>query len=51
MVFDAWLEATRLIKTAPARGPGGKRMMAAKSQYEAVKALGDELFGEEFETA
>jgi hypothetical protein len=29
----------------------GERIVKAKHQYEAIKELDDELFGEEFETA
>lgn len=50
MVFDAWLDTTEQER------PGvfealGERMVAAKTKYEAIKVLDDELFGEEFETA
>jgi len=50
MVFDAWLDTTDHERPAVFDALG-ERMVAAKTKYEAVKVLDDELFGEEFETA
>lgn len=50
MVFDAWLQTTDQERPA-AFTSLGDRMVTAKTKYEGVKALDDELFGEEFETA
>jgi superfamily II DNA or RNA helicase len=47
MVFTAWVETTDAAR-ASAFEALGERLVAAKSQYEAVKALDDALFGEEF---
>lgn len=50
MVFAAWLDTTDQERPA-AFASLGERMVTAKTKYEGVKALDDELFGEEFETA
>ena len=50
LVFDAWVATTAQGRNA-AFSQIGERMVQAKRQYEAVKQLDDELFGEEFETA
>ncbi len=50
MVFDAWIEATDGDRSGVFDALGD-HMIEAKTQYESVKALDDELFGEEFETA
>ena len=49
LVFAAWVE-TAAAERASAFEALGQRLAAAKSQYESVKALDDELFGEEFVT-
>ncbi len=49
MVFDAWVTTTAEVRSNTF-AELGERMLRAKRQYEAVKALDDELFGEEFET-
>lgn len=50
MVFDAWVQTTVQSRSG-AFAELGERMLHAKHQYESVKQLDDELFGEEFETA
>ncbi|MGC1953006.1 MAG: C-terminal helicase domain-containing protein, partial [Gammaproteobacteria bacterium] len=50
LVFDAWVTTTAQLRSG-AFAELGERMLRAKRQYEAVKQLDDELFGEEFETA
>jgi superfamily II DNA or RNA helicase len=50
MVFSAWVENTEQERTS-AFVQLGDSMVKAKQQYEAVKALDEELFGDEFETA
>jgi hypothetical protein len=47
LVFTAWVETTETERTA-AFTALGERLAAAKGQYEAVKALDEALFGEEF---
>ena len=47
LVFAAWVETTDLTRTSAFEALG-ERLIAAKGQYEAVKALDDALFGEEF---
>lgn len=47
--FCAWVETTEQGRAA-AFEELADRMVRAKRQYEAVKALDDELFGDEFET-
>ncbi|MFZ0258194.1 MAG: SNF2-related protein [Gammaproteobacteria bacterium] len=49
LVFDAWVTTTAQLRSG-AFAELGERMLRAKRQYEAVKQLDDELFGEEFET-
>ncbi|MEA3355968.1 MAG: SNF2-related protein, partial [Candidatus Bipolaricaulota bacterium] len=49
MVFDAWIDATDHERPETFAALG-ENMIRAKGKYEAVKALDDELFGEEFET-
>lgn len=50
MMFNAWVETTEQNRTS-IFVELGERMAKAKRQYEAVKQLDDELFGDEFETA
>ena len=50
MVFGAWLETTEAERET-AFSEVGRRIVDAKRQYDSAKALDDELFGEEFETA
>ncbi len=50
MVFNAWTETTEQGRTS-AFTQLGKQLLEAKRQYDEVKELDDELFGEEFETA
>mgnify|MGYP002396521659 CR=1 FL=1 len=50
LVFGAWVSTTEEGRTS-AFAELGERMVNAKQQYESVKALDDELFGEDFETA
>jgi SNF2 family DNA or RNA helicase len=50
LVFNAWVDSTEQGRTA-ALTELGERIVKAKHQYEAIKELDDELFGEEFETA
>lgn len=50
MVFDTWVATTAQVRGG-AFAELGERLLQAKRQYEAVKQLDDELFGEEFETA
>lgn len=47
LVFTAWVETTETERTS-AFAALGNRLAAAKGQYEAVKALDEALFGEEF---
>ena len=47
IVFNAWVETTEAERQA-AFDALGERLVAAKSQYESIKALDDELFGDEF---
>ena len=47
LVFNAWVETTE-SERARAFESIGEKMAEAKVQYEAVKALDSELFGEEF---
>ena len=49
-VFDAWVETTTQERPV-AFDHLGERILQAKTEYESVKTLDDELFGEEFETA
>ncbi len=49
MIFSAWVETTEQERIS-AFADLGERMAAAKDRYEAVKALDDQLFGQEFET-
>ena len=50
LVFNAWVDTTEQGRTT-ALTELGERIVKAKHQYEAIKELDDELFGEEFETA
>jgi len=47
LVFQAWIETTSATRDA-AFAELGQRLVDAKSQYEAAKALDEELFGTEF---
>ncbi|MDQ3012080.1 MAG: SNF2-related protein [Acidobacteriota bacterium] len=47
LVFNAWVETTE-TERATAFESLGEKMAEAKAQYEAVKVLDEELFGEEF---
>src|SRR5439155_19276948 len=47
LVFTAWVETTETERTS-AFTALGEQLAAAKGQYEAVKALDEALFGEEF---
>jgi superfamily II DNA or RNA helicase len=47
LVFTAWVETTETERPA-ALSALGERLAEAKGQYEAVKALDEALFGEEF---
>lgn len=47
LVFQAWVETTMATREA-AFAELGQRLVEAKSQYEAAKALDEELFGSEF---
>src|SRR3989441_8596009 len=47
LVFQAWIETTAATRDA-AFAELGQRLVDAKSQYEAAKALDEELFGTEF---
>jgi hypothetical protein len=47
LVFTAWVETTETERTAAFTALGAQ-LAAAKGQYEAVKALDEALFGEEF---
>ena len=47
LVFQAWVETTSATRDA-AFAELGQRLVDAKSQYEAAKALDEELFGTEF---
>ncbi|MEJ7618202.1 MAG: hypothetical protein WKF30_14840, partial [Pyrinomonadaceae bacterium] len=47
MVFTAWVGTTEAGRQA-AFDALGDQLIAARSQYESVKALDEELFGEEF---
>jgi SNF2 family DNA or RNA helicase len=49
LVFAAWVETTEADRAA-AFEQLGERLVEAKQQYESVKALDEELFGEEFVT-
>jgi superfamily II DNA or RNA helicase len=49
LVFAAWVEATEAERES-AFEQLGERVVEAKQQYESVKALDEELFGEEFVT-
>ena len=50
LVFTAWVETTETERAA-AFAELGEKMAEAKAQYEQVKALDEELFGEEFVAA
>ena len=50
MVLGAWMQSTETGRDA-AFSEVGRRIVDAKRQYNSVKALDDELFGEDFETA
>jgi superfamily II DNA or RNA helicase len=50
MVFNTWVETTAQRRSA-AFEELGERLIKARQQYEAIKELDNELFGEEFETA
>jgi hypothetical protein len=50
IVFTTWVETTEQNRHS-AFAELGERMVKAKQQYEAIKELDEELFGEEFETA
>lgn len=47
LIFTAWVETTE-AERPNAFDALGEQLIAAKSQYESVKALDEELFGEEF---
>ncbi|MBM3225450.1 MAG: DEAD/DEAH box helicase, partial [Candidatus Tectomicrobia bacterium] len=47
LVFTAWVETTETAR-ASAFASLGERLADAKGQYEAIKALDETLFGEEF---
>lgn len=47
LIFTAWVEATAADRAA-ALAALGEQLAAAKGQYDAVKALDEHLFGEEF---
>ncbi len=47
LIFTAWVETTAAERAA-AFAALGEQLAAAKGQYDAVKALDDHLFGEEF---
>jgi len=49
-VFTAWVEASDQERTAVFESLG-ERLVEAKQQYEAVKALDEALFGDEFVTS
>jgi len=49
LVYAAWVETTE-AERGPAFEQLGERLVEAKQQYEEVKALDEELFGEEFVT-
>lgn len=49
LIFAAWVETTEQSRSA-AFAELGERLAGAKGQYEAVKALDQELFAEEFVT-
>jgi superfamily II DNA or RNA helicase len=49
LVFSAWVETTQ-AEREKAFEELGARLIEAKQQYESVKALDEELFGEEFVT-
>ncbi|MCI0408889.1 MAG: SWF/SNF helicase family protein, partial [Acidobacteria bacterium] len=50
LIFAAWVEITEQKRSA-AFAELGERLAGARGQYEAVKALDQELFAEEFVTA
>ncbi|MFO1429276.1 MAG: SNF2-related protein [Candidatus Competibacteraceae bacterium] len=50
MVFNTWVETTGQ-RRSEAFEELGEQLIKARQQYEAVKELDTELFGEEFETA
>ena len=50
LMLDAWLEATEASR-AEAFDALGRRLPEARQHHESAKALDDELFGEDFETA
>jgi SNF2 family DNA or RNA helicase len=50
MVFNTWVETTAQHRSE-AFEELGERLIKARQQYEAIKELDTELFGEEFETA
>jgi hypothetical protein len=50
LVFNAWVETTA-AERATAFEALGEKMAEAKAQYDAVKALDEELFGEDFVAA
>jgi hypothetical protein len=49
LVYAAWVETTEAERES-AFEQLGERLVEAKQQYEEVKALDEELFGEEFVT-
>jgi hypothetical protein len=49
LVYAAWIETTE-AERGSAFEQLGERMVEAKQQYEEVKTLDEELFGEEFVT-
>jgi hypothetical protein len=49
LVYAAWVETTEAERES-AFDQLGERLVEAKQQYEEVKALDEELFGEEFVT-
>lgn len=49
MIFKAWVETTNEERSRAIEALGDK-IAGARKQYEAVKELDDQLFGEEFET-
>jgi SNF2 family DNA or RNA helicase len=47
LVFNAWVETTE-TERAKAFEDLGERLIEAKSKYDSVKVLDEELFGEDF---
>jgi hypothetical protein len=49
LIFSAWVETSEAEREI-AFEQLGDRLVAAKEQYQEIKTLDDELFGEEFVT-